>query len=181
MLCNYCFNVIEADLNETDHPKFPEEIKDEEYPIFVTWYMDGDLRGCIGTFSPDKLSSVLPRYTIIAAMEDDRFTPITKAELPKLSVGISLLTNFETIDSPTDWEVGTHGIEIDFKKHGRYYGATFLPEVAAEENWDVETTLNYLVRKGGYNGNYDTIKEDEWKQIKRYQSLKFEMKYSDKE
>ena len=31
-----------------------------------------------------------------------------------------------------DWEVGKHGIEIEYKGHH----ATFLPEVAEEERWD---------------------------------------------
>ena len=47
-----------------------------------------------------------------------------------------MLTNSKEIDDPLKWEVGKHGIEIDFKAHGRAYGGTFLPEVAKEQGWD---------------------------------------------
>lgn len=51
-----------------------------------------------------------------------------------------------------DWDVGKHGIVIDAQLKGREYSATFLPEVAAEENWSREETLKHLVRKAGYRG-----------------------------
>jgi AMMECR1 domain-containing protein len=37
----------------------------------------------------------------------------------------------------------------------REYDATFLPEVAAEENWDIPTTLMYLINKAGYKKKPD--------------------------
>ena len=54
------------------------------------------------------------RYSLIAALQDDRFPPIEESELPSLSVNVSILTNFEQIEDPLDWEVGKHGIEIEF-------------------------------------------------------------------
>ena len=61
------------------------------------------------------------------------------AELPELNVEISLLSNFEPIDDPTDWEVGKHGIEIEFKdgQSPRVYRGTFLPNVAPEQGWNI--------------------------------------------
>ena len=53
-------------------------------------------------------------------------------EVPNLQVGVSLLVNFTEIKDPLKWEVGKHGIEIDFTVNGREYGSTFLPEVAGE-------------------------------------------------
>jgi AMMECR1 domain-containing protein len=52
--------------------------------------------------------------------------------LPELSVGVSLLVNFTKISDPLAWEVGKHGIEIDFNADGEMYSGTFLPEVASE-------------------------------------------------
>ena len=59
-------------------------------------------------------------------------------EVKHLNVGVSLLVNFTPIDDPLNWEVGKHGIEIEFKAPSgtREYSGTFLPEVAHEEGWD---------------------------------------------
>lgn len=48
-----------------------------------------------------------------SAFRDDRFPPIGKVELPTLSVGVSLLTDFEECDSVRDWTVGEHGVEMN--------------------------------------------------------------------
>jgi len=72
------------------------------------------LRGCIGTFTSSALEKNLPKYVLIAALNDSRFSPISLKEVPDLQVGVSLLVNFEPASHPLDWEVGKHGIEIDF-------------------------------------------------------------------
>ena len=78
----------------------------------MTWTKgkEDELRGCIGTFAPQKLSKILSRYALISALQDTRFDPISKSELPELSVGVSLLVNFTKISDPLGWEVGKHGI-----------------------------------------------------------------------
>ena len=59
---------------------------------------DCDLRGCIGTFAEDgKLGETLARYSLIAAVQDTRFSPINAGELPQLRAEISILSNFEVI------------------------------------------------------------------------------------
>lgn len=87
---------------------------------------------------------------IHSAFSDDRFSPVTLEEVPKLEVEVSLLHSFEKAKNALDWEVGKHGIMIDFEVEDQSFSATFLPEVAAEENWDQLTTIQYLVRKAGY-------------------------------
>ena len=72
------------------------------------------------------------QYALISALEDDRFDPVTIEELPKMSIGLSLLVNFKSIANPLNWQVGKHGVEIDFKVKGRKYSSTFLPEVMGE-------------------------------------------------
>lgn len=96
----YCFDELISMLNEDDEPtKYPATLLDPSYPIFVTWTTgkDDDLRGCIGTFTGQKLSKILGQYALISAFQDDRFEPIEKKELPLLSVGVSLLVNFTAI------------------------------------------------------------------------------------
>jgi uncharacterized protein (TIGR00296 family) len=91
-----------------------------------------DLRGCIGTFEPAQLSDILGKYALISALEDNRFDPISLEDVKTLNVGVSLLVYFQKGKKALDWEIGRHGIVIDFNFKGRDYSATFLPEVAAE-------------------------------------------------
>lgn len=72
-------------------------------PIFVTWKIKDDLRGCIGTFAPAKLSTILQRYALISALDDDRFDPISLEEVKTLNVGVSLLVNFTKGKKALEW------------------------------------------------------------------------------
>jgi len=143
LLCKYAFDVIIAKISKKAEPKFPSDCDDGEYPLFVTWLIneDEELWGCIGTFRADKLSKLLGEFAKTSAFKDDRFDPISLSEVEHLTCGVSLLTDFEKAENPLDWEVGTHGIEIDFKAKGKHYSGTFLPEVAEEYSWSKEETL----------------------------------------
>ena len=179
-LCKFCFETLESALTSKGTPKFPEEYKDKSFPLFVTWTTgkEKELRGCIGTFSSDKLEKNLKRYTLISAFKDDRFDPIEKKELKNLNCEVSLLVQFEKAKDPMDWVVGTHGIDIEFEDDkGEEYSATFLPEVAEEEKWDQRTTLKYLVRKAGYMGSLDKVLGN--MKVTRYQSLKKTISYDE--
>lgn len=132
------------------------------YPLFVTWntlshrtstaQTHKSLRGCIGTFDPLPLSSGLQTYALTSAFEDTRFSPIPPSLLPSLSCNITLLADFETCTSPLDWELGTHGLRISFIYRGKRYGATYLPDVAVDQEWSKEETLDSLMRKAGWDG-----------------------------
>ncbi|KAK9900443.1 hypothetical protein P389DRAFT_12480 [Cystobasidium minutum MCA 4210] len=116
----YCFDVLSAKLKGETIPRYEGEDKNEQFPLFVTWNTirsDGStrLRGCIGNFSPMPLASGLEEYALISALKDRRFPPISLAEMPKLECGVSLLTDFEDVEDPFDWELGTHGIHIHFE------------------------------------------------------------------
>lgn len=75
--CKFCFETLEAKLKKQKLPEFPKGMVDHKVPIFVTWMLDGELRGCIGTFEHSNLSKVLSQYALISALEDDRFDPIS--------------------------------------------------------------------------------------------------------
>jgi hypothetical protein len=51
-----------------------------------------------------------------------------------------------------DWSLGTHGLRISFIHRGRRYGATYLPDVAVEQGWTKEETVESLMRKAGWDG-----------------------------
>ncbi|KAG9380443.1 Ammecr1 family protein [Pyrenophora tritici-repentis] len=120
----------------------------KEHPLFVTWNTvssksgEKRLRGCIGTFEAQPLTTGLSSYALTSAFDDTRFAPITARELPTLEVAVTLLTNFESVEDPMDWEIGTHGLRISFTDKGRRYGSTYLPDVALEQGWTKEEALN---------------------------------------
>ena len=181
-LCKYCFEVLESALSNKDIKKipFPEEFKGKSFPLFVTWTLgkDKELRGCIGTFEESKLEKQLGKYALISAFEDDRFEePINKSELKNLNCEVSLLIKFEKVENVMGWEVGTHGIDIEFEDNkGNSFSSTFLPEVASDEGWDQRTTLKYLVQKAGYTGSLDKIIKNI--RLTRYQSIKKTISYN---
>jgi hypothetical protein len=51
-----------------------------------------------------------------------------------------------------DWELGTHGLRISFVYRNRRHGATYLPDVAPEQGWTKEETVESLMRKAGWDG-----------------------------
>ncbi|KAK3346709.1 AMMECR1 domain-containing protein [Lasiosphaeria hispida] len=154
-----------------------------ESPLFVTWNILSTrhgytLRGCIGTFEAQELEEGLSSYALTSALHDTRFSPVTLRELPSLEVAVTLLTDFEDAAGPMDWELGTHGIRISFHYHGRRYGATYLPDVAVEQGWTKEETLQSLMRKAGWMGRKDRWEEVELKVV-RYQGKKEGLKYAE--
>jgi uncharacterized protein (TIGR00296 family) len=149
--------------------------------LFVTWLIgtDKQLRGCIGTFSPMNLVQGLREYAITSAINDSRFSPISRDEYPLLSCAVSILTNFEPCSSYSDWDIGRHGIRIEFlNERGAKRSATYLPEVAHEQGWNHIQTLDSLLRKGGYRAS---ITSDMRKsvQVTRYRSEKLTLHYND--
>lgn len=177
LLCVFAFDTLISNLTKKKIPSvFPASLKSKKFPLFVTWTTGPSktLRGCVGTFRSANLEKNLEDFSLTAAFEDDRFRPIKLQEVQKLNVGISLLTNFEKAKNCYDWEIGKHGIEINFLK---YYHATFLPEVAVEHKMDKETTLRELVIKAGYDGDLEDVIDKI--ETTRYQSLKLFMTYDE--
>jgi AMME syndrome candidate gene 1 protein len=139
------------------------------------------LRGCIGTFEAQELAQGLKSYaltsyvlglsqavflisydwyaehmdgllTSCSAFDDTRFSPIPASLVPSLSCSLTLLGNFEPCEDAMDWVLGTHGLRIAFVHRGRRYGATYLPDVAVEQGWTKEETVESLMRKAGWSG-----------------------------
>ncbi|KAJ1922192.1 hypothetical protein H4219_000054 [Mycoemilia scoparia] len=180
--CQYCFDVLLSRLfgRPLAHVSDSES---PEYPLFVSWHknVDGEehLRGCVGTFTAQPLYEGLRRYAIVSSMEDSRFRPINKAELGSLTCEVSLLTDFEDVDYPMDWEIGKHGVWIEFvDHHGRSRTATFLPHIAKEQGWTKLKTMEHLLRKGGFRGEITPGTIDSIK-LTRYQSSKASLTYDE--
>lgn len=113
---------------------------------FVTLTSAGSLRGCIGYIEGIKpLVEAVAENGYSAAARDPRFLPVETAELPHLDIEISALTPLIEVDGPEEIVIGRHGVVL--AKSGRR--AVFLPQVAVEQGWDLETTLTHLALKAG--------------------------------
>nr|CDS22012.1 AMME syndrome candidate gene 1 protein [Echinococcus granulosus] len=155
-MCLYCFDVLHRQLFNQDPPPQPRTFPNHAYPLFVTWSYGKDqrLRGCIGTFKAMNLYTGLREYALNSALRDSRFSPITQKEFPHLYCSVSLLTDFEDAADYKDWQIGVHGIRIEFlNERGSQRSATYLPEVAVEQGWNHQETIDSLLRKGGYKGS----------------------------
>jgi AmmeMemoRadiSam system protein A len=113
---------------------------------FVTLHRQGDLRGCIGHIEPfEPLGEVVARCAVAACSRDPRFPPVTEPELPEIQVELSLLSPLEPIAGVADFEIGTHGLVVEYGWHR----GLLLPQVATEWNWDRETFLAHTCQKAG--------------------------------
>lgn len=151
-LCSFVRAVIDSELNGKAAPELPGDIPalGEKGSCFVTLKKSGDLRGCIGNIEPfETLGDNLRRNALNAAFHDPRFKPVSAAEFSGIDLEISIMFPPIAIKSPEEFVPGEHG--IIFSLFGQR--ALFLPQVATEQGWDRETTLNYLAQKAGFAGN----------------------------
>jgi len=155
--------VIETYLTSRRLPKIkanevaPELTK--QGACFVTVYVGSQLRGCIGSWRAfEPLYQNIIRHAIDAVSLDFRFPAITKAELPKLKIEVSVLT------PPKRWQpknkeemlafLGKIKPGLVLEKAGQR--ALFLPQV-----WDdlpnPADFLSHLALKAG-------LKETVWQE-----------------
>lgn len=114
---------------------------------FVSLYVGGELRGCIGTFRPlGSLAATVARMAVAAASEDPRFPALRAGEVKDLQLSVSALALPRRLADPgREVEVGRHGLLV---KKGWNRGA-LLPRVATENGWDAETFLKQTCLKAG--------------------------------
>jgi AmmeMemoRadiSam system protein A len=114
---------------------------------------DRELRGCVGYVEPlFPLVEAVTRAATAAATADDRFDPVTDAEVSSLSIEISALGPTQLIRAE-EVEIGTHGLII--RCAGR--SGLLLPQVAVEHGWDLTAFLEQTSRKAG-------LPKDAWRQ-----------------
>ncbi|MHC4982373.1 MAG: AmmeMemoRadiSam system protein A [Planctomycetota bacterium] len=136
-------SAVKAAVHGQPRPKVddPSGVLAERRGCFVTLKNAGRLRGCIGTFQPERpLGEMVVEMAVAAATRDPRFmmNPIIAGELPQLTIEVSVLSPLEETKAPEKLEVGKHGIYIVC---GMQAGC-FLPEVATEMGWGVEAFLD---------------------------------------
>ncbi|MDP6045991.1 MAG: AmmeMemoRadiSam system protein A [Phycisphaerae bacterium] len=135
---------VAAQVTGQPRPEAPPDqgLLAEERGCFVTLTNAGYLRGCIGTFQPDRpLGEMIIEMGMSAAGHDPRFlaNPITADELDHLHIEVSVLSPLEKTDDPLGLEIGTHGIYVQ----GGGRSGCFLPEVATDQGWDAQQFLDH--------------------------------------
>lgn len=118
----------------------------EKQSCFVTYKKEGLLRGCIGSiFATTSLHEEIIRQSIQAGSADPRFLPISKQEYQDISTELTILSPITSIPNATNFTPGIHGIIISRNEKK----AVFLPQVATEQNWGRDETLDQLAAKAG--------------------------------
>jgi len=92
----------------------PEEFLAKRAGTFVTIEKDGQLRGCIGTYLPTRISVAEEtiRNAVAAATEDYRFGQIETEELPHLSYTVYILSYPEPVKNIKELDPKKFGIIV---------------------------------------------------------------------
>lgn len=130
-----------------------DELLSQKGGVFVTIYNDKELRGCIGTFLPTKknLAEEIISNAIVAATQDDRFSPIIEKELPELKYEVSVLSEPEPVDDLKKLDPKKYGVIV---KSG-YKTGLLLPDLAGVDT--VAQQINIAAQKGGIDLNSEQI------------------------
>ena len=109
---------------------------------FVSIYINGELRGCIGGFARDKTLNELIQNIAVSAARDMRFESVKIEELSDMKLEISVLSPLKKIESIDEIVLGKHGVFIqqDFNS------GTFLPQVIEKTGWNVKQFLGHCAR-----------------------------------
>lgn len=136
----------------------PEQWLAERRATFVTLRLrrSGELRGCIGTLEAHKpLGEAVIKYARLAAFDDRRFQPLTRAELDVVVIDVSVLS--PNVPMPVDSEADAR-TKLERTRPGvvlSYRGlrGVFLPQVWASIE-DPREFLRHLKEKAGLSGQF---------------------------
>lgn len=178
----YCWQVLLNHFNKEHSITVPVLSQQYiAYPVFITIQDISNnipkLRGCIGTFEKNENKNIfehLKMYTLKTILEDTRFSEdekIKENEIENLELSISLLGDDIKMDSEKDWEIGVHGIKFNYNQ----YISIYLPEVAVEQNWTKQETIESLIQKSGFFGEYNKEKMN----LLKYETAKHKLKYAE--
>lgn len=120
------------------HPRDDPYLEQEAFGAFVTLFNQAELRGCVGTCTPSSsLRGMVVEMTEAAATRDHRVKPVRADELDRIHIDVSVLSPLKLVREPLALQVGLHGLHI---AHGGKR-AVFLPQVAVEQRWNMQTFL----------------------------------------
>lgn len=91
-----------------------QELLRKKAGVFVSLKLDGELRGCIGTIFPTTgcIGDEIIQNALSAGLEDSRFYPVKKEELPELVYSVDVLGTPEPIRSVKELDPKKYGVIV---------------------------------------------------------------------
>lgn len=128
--------------------------------VFVSYKMDGELRGCIGTIFPttESIANEIIRNSVEAGTRDPRFHPINLEELPYLEISVDELMSPESAEFE-ELDPANYGVIV---RSGRKTGL-LLPDLEGVDT--KEEQINIALQKAG-------IDIDEDYEIERFEVIR---------
>ena len=121
---------------------------------FVTLHENGELRGCIGNMiGREPLHQTIADMSVEAATNDWRFPPLSRDEIDKIDIEISVLSPLKKVSSYKEIKIPGHGVLV----RSGFKSGVYLPQVATETGWDREKFLTSLC------GQKAGLASDAWK------------------
>lgn len=134
--------------------QYDQDLLEGNHGAFVSWYLHGNLQGCIGTFQrSNPLWKTIQQMAVYAATQDPRFTPVTSEQIPHLRAEISVLLPPVPISGPDEVLIGRDGLVVETTQHR----GVLLPQVATQRGWNAEEFLEHTCIKA-------RLPIDAWKQ-----------------
>ncbi len=147
----------------------PEEFLNKKAGTFITIEKNGQLRGCIGTYlaTKENIAQEIIHNAIAAAIEDYRFGPLQKEELPELSYTVYILEKPELVKNIKELNPKKYGIivktapitypdtDVVFNGHFPYKSGLLLPDLEGIDT--IEKQISITCQKGGIDPKKEKI------------------------
>ncbi|HEX7364934.1 MAG TPA: AmmeMemoRadiSam system protein A [Dehalococcoidia bacterium] len=117
--------------------------------VFVSIKKHGELRGCIGTFSPTRanVAQEIIANAISSATQDPRFWPVIPSELKELEYSVDILTEPEPVDGVDQLDPKKYGVIVECG----YRRGLLLPDLEGVDK--VEEQIDICRAKAGIAAN----------------------------
>ena len=141
----------------------PPEFTTDRAGVFVSLKIDGQLRGCIGTFEPltPNIVEEVVRNAVAASTKDPRFPPVDESELSLLSFSVDVLTTPEPVEDMSGLDPKRYGVIV---RSGQKRGL-LLPDLDGVNT--VRKQLEIAMMKAGISADDEDLRIERF-EVKRY-------------
>jgi AmmeMemoRadiSam system protein A len=138
------------------------EMRNKKAGVFVTLYLNNELRGCIGTITAgrENIAKEIIVNAINAASKDPRFSPLMPYELEFLVVSVDVLGEIEPVSSHANLDPKKYGIIVS--KAGRK--GLLLPNLDGVDT--VEAQILVAMQKAGISETEKDVKLERFEVIR---------------